>query len=212
LTLLGPSPDMAVVEFRFRRALDEDVLQDRKWTPAGGWHERFETGGVEIDWASGTMLIPWWDRARYIRKSIRPQFRRTAWLNVFSDLVPGATQEISTQETSASQTQPSAEIEQKVRRWYDDRVANWPAGQKPPSADEDEKAAEDELTGVPKLRDFVRQARKDRAPGEWKKPGPRRSRRQTLTDHLAQRDEAEAEAEAKGEPDTTTSPSNSTDC
>jgi hypothetical protein len=173
LDLLGPSPDMVVVESRFRRALDEEALEDRDKTPAEVWRRRFEEGD-EINWVSGTMVVPWVHcRGReWAGREIRPQFSRAAWLNVFSDFVPGATREIS-----APRPQPNAEIEQKVKRWYRDRVANWPDDQKPPSEAEDVKAAGDEFPGVPKLRGFVRLARKDCAPEDWKKAGPRPSRK-----------------------------------
>ena len=168
LALLGPSPDMAIVELRFRRALDEGALEDRERTPAEVWHRCFEEGDPEIDWVSGTMVVPWVHcRGReWTEREIHPRFSRAAWLDVFSDLVPGAIR-----------TQPRAEIEQKVKGWYRDRVANWPADQKPPSEAEDEKAAEGAFPGVPKLRDLVRQARKHYAPGDWKKAGPRPSRK-----------------------------------
>ena len=175
LALLGPSPDMAVVESRFRGALDEGTLEDRDKTPAEVWRQRFEEGDPEINWVSGTMVVPWFHRRwrEWTERKIHPQFRRAAWLDVFSDL-PGATREIS-----APRPQPNAEIEQNVKRWYRDRVANWPVDQKPPSEAEDVKAASDsdEFRGVPKLRAFVRLARKDYAPDDWKKAGPRPSRK-----------------------------------
>jgi len=170
LALLGPSPDMAVVESRFRGALDEGALEDRDKTPAEVWRQRFEEGDPEINWVSGTMVVPSVHcRGReWTEREIHPRFSRAAWLDVFSDLVPGAIR-----------TQPRAEIDQKVKGWYRDRVANWPVDQKPPSEAEDVKAASDsdEFRGVPKLRAFVRLARKDYAPDDWKKAGPRPSRK-----------------------------------
>ena len=179
LALLGPSPDMAVVESRFRGALDEGTLEDRDKTPAEVWRRRFEEGDPEINWVSGRMVVPWVHcRGReWTEREIHPQFRRSAWLNVFSDLVPGATREISAPFATSAPPQPSAKTEENVESWYRDRVAKWPAGQKPPSADEDEKAAEGDFPGVPKLRDLVRQARKHYAPRDWKKAGPRPSRK-----------------------------------
>lgn len=81
--------DMQTVEARFRRALDEGALQDRQATPTHVWHERFAIGDVGIDWASGMMFVPWFDRFQERGvMPIHPQFRRAAWLELFNDFVP----------------------------------------------------------------------------------------------------------------------------
>jgi hypothetical protein len=182
LALLGPSPDIQTVEARFGRALDEGVLQDRDRTPAEVWHERFENGVVCFLWGRRTILVPWFDRGwrEWRVKEIRPQFRRSAWLELFSDLLSGVTQ------ATAPQQQSDAEITQEVGRWYrDEFVPSW-ASDKPPSEPDEMHTARQKFPDVKNLRDLVRQARAKFAPKEWRQPGPRRSRK-TPVSNLAGR-------------------------
>ena len=101
LALLGPSPDMAIVEFRLCRALEEGILQDRDGIDFRAWHERFEAGKPEFSWPFGVMVALWFDdrRRKYTPRPFRLQLRRAAWLNVFSDLLPGTSQEPSSMAT-----------------------------------------------------------------------------------------------------------------
>jgi hypothetical protein len=181
VALLGPSPDIAVVEFRFRCALDEGVLQDRNGTPAHVWHARIEADTV-INFASGMMFIPWFDRDRPERTVMqaRPQFHRAAWLKLFSDLLPGATQNTVTPQDA-----------QAVERWYGDKyVSDWllrykaDPELKPPTEADDVEAARKEFPSIKGLRALVRPARAKHAPDEWRQPGPRR-RRKTPAPNLA---------------------------
>lgn len=126
LALLGPSPDMKVVEFRFYRALDEGVLQDRARTPSEFWHERFENGVVCALWGSRTMLVPWFDRGwrEWRVKEICPQFRRAAWLELFSDLIPAALKRSAEDRSGAAEPAAKrgmARVTQKtVEEWMND--------------------------------------------------------------------------------------------
>lgn len=66
-----------------------------------------------------------------------------------------------------------------VRKWFEERVANWPKGKVPPTEAEDVTAAKNEVDNrVP--RDFIRKLRRDIAPVYWRKPGPRKSRGKNL--------------------------------
>jgi len=191
LALLGPSPDMAIVEFRLCRALEEGILQDRDGTDFRAWHERFEAGKPEFSWPFGVMVALWFDdrRRKYTPRPFRLQLRRAAWLNVFSDLLPGTSQEPSSMATHRPivdpQTSPaipeprsSEEIQRDIGRWYrDEWIPKQSSSDKPPTEPEEIAAAKLQFPSVIKLRDYVRQARKDHAPKDWKKPGARRARR-----------------------------------
>jgi hypothetical protein len=133
LALLGPSSDMELLKSRLCRALDEGALQDRAATPAEVWHRSFEIGDPEINWASGTMFVQLFDRRQqeWLVRPIRPQFRRAALQRSCSGCDPRNLDPSLIGVTDAAQRRDRARSQ---------TLTNWPEGQKPPSADEDEKA------------------------------------------------------------------------
>jgi hypothetical protein len=61
--------------------------------------------------------------------------------------------------------------------WYEGRVTSWPAGDLPPTREDDVSAAQEKF-GTKGLRDLVRQARAEKAPSHWKKPGSKGRKKQ----------------------------------
>ena len=57
----------------------------------------------------------------------------------------------------------------KVRRWYTKRVKTWPPDQRPPSREDDIRAAKDEFDGVTDRA--IRKLREEIAPAAWKEQG-----------------------------------------
>jgi hypothetical protein len=164
LNLLDPSPDMVDVEATFRGALDEDALQDRDGTPRGGWRRRFQTGEVLIDWRTGVVLIPWFNRRlqEWEVRPIRPQFRRADWLALF-DKKPATTAEPASNE--------QAQMEQKAIQWFREEC--------PPFADlksEEREARQVEAVTheFPQLKGVRTLIRKNRPKG---RPGARPRRK-----------------------------------
>jgi len=78
----------------------------------------------------------------------------------------------NTIDTSRTRARSRAYSSAKLRKWYRERVANWPASETPPSRDDDSRAAKiDGFLGVP--RDALRALRHEYAPPDWSKKGPR---------------------------------------
>ena len=181
LALLGPSPDMDHVEATFRGALDEDALRDRDGTPSGGWHQRFEIGNVSIDWPTGVVLIPWFNRRlqEWEVRPIRPQFRRADWIELFQD-TPDATAERRPTRKWSSTSNTA------FRRWLQNRYDGWPANKNPPSRDDDIAAAREEFPGI--ADKIVREARGELAPVPWQERGRPKNRARNLgEDHLGEK-------------------------
>lgn len=63
-----------------------------------------------------------------------------------------------------------------LRSWYILRRGSWPSTERPPSEPEDIAAASSHF-GVKVPRDPFRAIRREMAPAEWKKPGPRKPRK-----------------------------------
>jgi hypothetical protein len=84
--LLDPAIDLAVVEMRLRRAVNEYVIEDRYGVLAKIWRLDWRVG--TISWKSGAVFVPYIDRAgRDAVKPIWPEFSRTAWCRLFRDFV-----------------------------------------------------------------------------------------------------------------------------
>jgi hypothetical protein len=62
----------------------------------------------------------------------------------------------------------------KIDAWYQDRVANWPEDQRPPTVAQDWSDAKSLFPGV--SRDAIREARRRFAPESWTKKGARRKK------------------------------------
>ena len=90
--LLGPSPDYAVVDARFRRAVLDGSLVDRHGTPPGMWRRCFdEMGDISWDFCP-TVPMPC-DLQEEERFIYEPWFRVADWMEVFRDLIPAAQSE-----------------------------------------------------------------------------------------------------------------------
>ena len=102
-------------------------------------------------------LVPYTDRAEFNK-----------WL---SDQLGGHS--VLANVSEAIETTRSRPFSQaRLKFWYEQRVARWPEGKRPPSRDEDVVAAREELSiNIP--RDAVRDVRNEYAPLEWMKKGRR---------------------------------------
>ena len=123
--LLGPSPDRAIINARFRRYVLERSLIDKLRTPPKIWRECFDEIGPDE-------FPQWWPIRYYLdqaqewsRRFYMPQFRRGAFLTVFRDLIPAEFREAETQSKSdvaRKQGRPShmppiiAEAKRRIRK------------------------------------------------------------------------------------------------
>jgi hypothetical protein len=162
IALLGPSPDVAHVDRTFRRALDEGVLRDRDNTPAEVWRRRFEIGNAQINFNSGMMFVPWYDRRRpdHDVMPLHPQFRRADWIALF---------DIAASDSKSKA--PKAPSPTTFLAAYKDRLQNWTGG-RPPTFKQDEVWAAKEFVGLSVSRAAIRTARKETAPPGGRPKGP----------------------------------------
>jgi hypothetical protein len=193
LALLGPSPDLAIVDARFRGAVLEGSLVDERGTPPEMWQLCFELmSGIPWDLCPMVAMPSYFDQDRqeWERIFYMPRFRRAVWLHLFSDLAlptPAAVPGRVSEATPVSQQKKSAEeITKEISAWYRDqwvatatRLAIWSLNNMP-SEEEEMDAARKKFPNVPKLRDHVRAARKQHAPTERRRAGPRRRRSRIL--------------------------------
>ena len=80
----------------------------------------------------------------------------------------------STPAVTATKAKPTPD---EVTAWYEGRVDSWPAGELPPTREDDVLAAKEHF-GVGGLKDLVRQARAEKAPSHWKEPGSKGRKKQ----------------------------------
>jgi hypothetical protein len=101
VALLGPNPDYAIIDARFRRYVLEGLLVDERGTPTERWRqilEHNESPFTDIVWdlfGRAHVNVPFFedDLQEWNATPYCPRFRRVVWLELFHDLVPSALQQ-----------------------------------------------------------------------------------------------------------------------
>jgi hypothetical protein len=101
LALLGPSPDLKIVDARFRRYVLEGLLVDERRTSTEKWRQILENNASpfnDIVWdlfGHAHVNVPFFehDLQEWNATPYCPRFRRVVWLELFHDLVPSALQQ-----------------------------------------------------------------------------------------------------------------------
>ena len=149
-----------VYDSQQKREFEISRLQWEKIVERDLWDVSLLSG--PIGFGSDSLLSEYRDLVPY---TDRPEFNK--WLSgrLSSHSLPANVSEIET-----TQSRPFSQA--GLKRWYEQRVAGWPEGKRPPSRAEDEAAAREELSiNIP--RDAIRDVRNEYAPPEWTKKGRR---------------------------------------
>lgn len=187
MALLGPSPDLAAVDARFRRYVLEGLLRDDRGTSTESWRRCFEMGNVLWGVGDGDCSVCMVamppraaadedDRIMYL-----PRFRRVIWLELFSDLVPAAFGGTGTAEKAATATIVSFPRDAKrvrqetVEQWMTDWLDGLEKAGTSPTQRAAELAAQDKFGDKvtrQQVRDVLDKLRPDLKQGPR---GPRKS-------------------------------------
>jgi len=121
-------------------------------------------------WAPMWLVRKWLDR-RGIAYPVGVFFEHNEPLTS-RPVAPGAT---SPEALTPSPVREPTVSDGSLMRWYRDRVANWPTGERPPTSDDDLLAAKARFPGHTVQRSRVRALRQGLAPASWTSPGRRKS-------------------------------------
>jgi hypothetical protein len=119
--LLGPSPDWAVVDARFRRAVLDSSLVDSHGTPPEKWRRCFDQMG-DISWAFHPTVAMPYDLQEEDRFIYEPVFRAADWREVFRDLIPAAQPEPSSSTIDPDPFHTGAPGRPGARTWIEDKT------------------------------------------------------------------------------------------
>ena len=196
LALLGPSPDLKIVDARFRRYVLEGLLVDERGTSTEKWRQILENNESpfnDIVWdlfGHAHVNVPFFehDLREWNATSYCPRFRRVVWLELFHDLVPRALQHRHrrssvppaksrrSHETATTQS-PTKRVTQKtIEKWMlDEWLDKLAADGREPTRAATWKAAQRKF-GNKVTRQPVRDALSNLRP-DLEKRGPRRPRK-----------------------------------